>query len=99
MSGWGVSQRTPAMDITMPGEQNPHWDPWHRYSRSWYRRSGLSTSHGHHHAGGAEPTLGPVAQVQPLLVQEIRINIDITMPGEQNPHWDPWHRYSRSWYR
>jgi hypothetical protein len=40
-----------------------------------------------------------VAQVQPLLVQVIRINIDITMPGGQNPHWDPWHRYSRSWYR
>ena len=35
MSGAGLCFSTPYMDITIPGEQNPHWEPWPRCSRSW----------------------------------------------------------------
>ena len=45
MSGAGLCFSTPYMDITIPGEQNPHWEPWPRCSRSWHnnRNHGFPT--------------------------------------------------------
>ena len=37
--GWGLFLSREYIDITMPGVQNPHWDPWERASLSWKRHS------------------------------------------------------------